>query len=68
MRGPATIWTRASGPIATLTRFGGPKPPTPNHKRAGRPHLFRRPGHDEDWPAWYAAHIVAEQTGTDLPA
>ena len=40
----------------------------PNHKRAGRPHLFHRPGRDEDWPAWYAAYIVAEQTGTDLPA
>ena len=22
---------------------------------------------DEDWPAWYAAHMVAEQAGTDLP-
>ena len=23
---------------------------------------------DEDWPAWYASYMVAEQTGTDLPA
>ncbi|MGH2850483.1 MAG: VOC family protein [Solirubrobacteraceae bacterium] len=23
---------------------------------------------DEDWPAWYADYIVAEQTGTNLPA
>jgi catechol 2,3-dioxygenase-like lactoylglutathione lyase family enzyme len=22
---------------------------------------------DEDWPAWYAAYMVAEQSGTDLP-
>jgi predicted enzyme related to lactoylglutathione lyase len=22
---------------------------------------------DEDWPAWYASYVVAEQTGTDLP-
>ena len=22
---------------------------------------------DEDWPAWYASYIVAEQAGTDLP-
>jgi hypothetical protein len=22
----------------------------------------------EDWPAWYAAYMVAEQAGTDLPA
>jgi catechol 2,3-dioxygenase-like lactoylglutathione lyase family enzyme len=27
-----------------------------------------RAGRDEDWPAWYAAYIVAEQAGTDLPA
>jgi catechol 2,3-dioxygenase-like lactoylglutathione lyase family enzyme len=23
---------------------------------------------DEDWPAWYASYIAAEQAGTDLPA
>ena len=22
---------------------------------------------DEDWPAWYASYMVAEQAGTDLP-
>jgi hypothetical protein len=27
-------------------------------------HAQRR---DEDWPAWYAAYMVAEQSGTDLP-
>jgi catechol 2,3-dioxygenase-like lactoylglutathione lyase family enzyme len=37
-------------------------------KRAGRSHLLHRPGHDEDWSAWYAAYLVAEQTGTDVPA
>jgi len=26
-----------------------------------------RSGQDEDWPAWYAAYLVAEQAGTDLP-
>ena len=26
-----------------------------HEKRAGRSHLFHRSGHDEDWPAWYAA-------------
>jgi catechol 2,3-dioxygenase-like lactoylglutathione lyase family enzyme len=39
-----------------------------HEKRAGRPHLFHRPGHDEDWSAWYAAYLAAEQAGTDLPA
>jgi catechol 2,3-dioxygenase-like lactoylglutathione lyase family enzyme len=37
-------------------------------QRGGRSHLFHRPGHDEDWPAWHAAYLVAEQAGTDLPA
>jgi len=36
-------------------------------KRAGRSHLVHRPSQDEDWPVWYAAYMVAEQAGTDLP-
>jgi len=39
-----------------------------HHERAGRPHLFHHSDHDENWPAWYAAYMVAEQDGTDLPA
>jgi catechol 2,3-dioxygenase-like lactoylglutathione lyase family enzyme len=39
-----------------------------HEKHAGRSHLFHRSGEDEDWPAWYAAHMAAEQAGTDLPA
>jgi catechol 2,3-dioxygenase-like lactoylglutathione lyase family enzyme len=39
-----------------------------HQQRTGRPHLFHRPGQDEDWPAWYAAYLAAEQAGTDLPA
>ena len=39
------------------------------HKeRAGRSHLFHRSGQDDNWPAWYAAYLAAEQAGTDLPA
>jgi len=38
-----------------------------HEKRAGRPHLFHRQGPDDDWSAWYAAYLVAEQDGTDLP-
>ena len=34
----------------------------------GRSHLFHRSSQDEDWPAWYAAYMAAEQAGTDLPA
>jgi len=39
-----------------------------HEKRAGRPHLFHHSSQDENWPAWYAAYLVAEQAGTDLPA
>jgi catechol 2,3-dioxygenase-like lactoylglutathione lyase family enzyme len=39
-----------------------------HEKRAGRSHLLHRSSHDENWPAWYASYLVAEQAGTDLPA
>jgi catechol 2,3-dioxygenase-like lactoylglutathione lyase family enzyme len=38
-----------------------------HQKRTGRSHLLHRSGQDENWPAWYAAYMVAEQAGTDLP-
>ena len=38
------------------------------HEKRGQSHLFHRSGQDEDWPAWYAAYLVAEQAGTGLPA
>jgi catechol 2,3-dioxygenase-like lactoylglutathione lyase family enzyme len=38
-----------------------------HQKRTGRSHLLHRSGQDENWPAWYAAYIAAEQAGTDLP-
>ena len=28
----------------------------------------KRAGQNDDWPTWYAAYMVAEQAGTDLPA
>jgi catechol 2,3-dioxygenase-like lactoylglutathione lyase family enzyme len=39
-----------------------------HQKRTGRAHLFHRSAQDADWPAWYAAYLIAEQAGTDLPA
>jgi catechol 2,3-dioxygenase-like lactoylglutathione lyase family enzyme len=39
-----------------------------HEKHAGRSHLLHRTGPDETWAAWYAAYLVAEQAGTDLPA
>jgi catechol 2,3-dioxygenase-like lactoylglutathione lyase family enzyme len=38
-----------------------------HEKHTRGPHVFHRSGQDEDWPAWYAAYMVAEQAGTDLP-
>ena len=38
-----------------------------HERRAGR-HLFHRSEQDENWSAWYAGYVVAEQTGTDHPA
>ncbi len=39
-----------------------------HQKRAGRSHLLHRSGQDEDWPAWCAAYLAAEQAGTELPS
>jgi catechol 2,3-dioxygenase-like lactoylglutathione lyase family enzyme len=39
-----------------------------HQKRTGLSHLLHRSGQDENWPAWYAAYMVAEQAGTDTPA
>ena len=36
-------------------------------KGNGRSHLFHRADPDANWPAWYAAYMVAEQSGTDRP-
>jgi hypothetical protein len=38
-----------------------------HEKSGGRSHLFHRSGPDQDWSGWYAAYLVAEQAGTDLP-
>jgi catechol 2,3-dioxygenase-like lactoylglutathione lyase family enzyme len=39
-----------------------------HEKRNGRSHLFHRSDQAENWLDWYAAYMVAEQTGTDLPS
>jgi catechol 2,3-dioxygenase-like lactoylglutathione lyase family enzyme len=39
-----------------------------HEKSNGGSHLLHRSHEDEDWPAWYAAYMVAEQAGTDLPS
>lgn len=37
-------------------------------RRAEAAHREHESGQREDWPAWYAAYMVAEQAGTDLPS
>lgn len=39
-----------------------------HEKRTGRSHLLHRSSQDENWPAWYASYMVAEQTGSALPS
>ena len=39
-----------------------------HEKRTGRSHLFHRSDQAENWLDWYAAYMVAEQAGTDLPS
>jgi catechol 2,3-dioxygenase-like lactoylglutathione lyase family enzyme len=39
-----------------------------HEKRTGRSQLLHRSAADEDWAAWYAAYMAAEQAGTDLPS
>ena len=39
-----------------------------HQKRPRGSHLLHRSSQDETWPAWYASYMVAEQTGSDLPA
>jgi catechol 2,3-dioxygenase-like lactoylglutathione lyase family enzyme len=39
-----------------------------HQKRIEPSHLLHQSGQDETWPAWYAAYMVAEQAGTELPA
>ncbi|HEX3978727.1 MAG TPA: VOC family protein [Solirubrobacteraceae bacterium] len=39
-----------------------------HEKRNGSSHLFHRSDNDKNWLAWYAAYMVAEQGGTELPS
>ena len=37
-------------------------------KRTGKGHLLHRSHEGDDWQAWYATYMAAEQAGTDLPS
>src|SRR5262252_1528826 len=70
-RRPNTAWRSGTAFVSAADLTGALRRAEAAHaeheKRAGRSHLFHRPGHDEDWPAWYAAYMAAEQADTDLP-
>jgi hypothetical protein len=39
-----------------------------HEKHSGLTHLLHRSSQNGDWPAWYAAYMVGEQAGTELPS
>ena len=65
------ITTRAPGRIdSTATTFASANDLASAFRRAEAAHgeHEKRTGlHDANWPEWYAAYMVAEQSGTELP-
>jgi catechol 2,3-dioxygenase-like lactoylglutathione lyase family enzyme len=65
------ITTRLPGRIdSTVTTFASANDLASAFRRAGAAHgeHEKRIGQrDENWPEWYAAYMVAEQAGTELP-
>jgi catechol 2,3-dioxygenase-like lactoylglutathione lyase family enzyme len=65
------ITTRLPGRIdSTATTFGSVSDLASAFRRAEAAHgeHEKRTGqHDENWPEWYAAYMVAEQSGKELP-
>ena len=45
-----------------------PRPPTASTRSARAVAPVPPVSQDENWLAWYAAYMVAEQAGTDLPS
>ena len=64
------ITTRLPGRVAGDTTYASVKDLVQALWRAAiahGEHEKRTGGHDENWPDWYAAYMVAEQAGTELP-
>jgi catechol 2,3-dioxygenase-like lactoylglutathione lyase family enzyme len=65
------ITARLAGRIdSTATTFASANDLASAFRRAEQAHGVHEAalGHrDEDWPEWYAAYMVAEQSGTELP-
>ena len=66
------ITTRLPGRIDSgVTAFGSVDELASAMRRASiahGEHEKRTGGYDENWPDWYAAYMVAEQAGTELPS
>jgi catechol 2,3-dioxygenase-like lactoylglutathione lyase family enzyme len=65
------ITTRLAGRVdSSATSFGSASDLASALRRAEAAHGEHEKStgqRDEDWPAWYAAYMVAEQAGTELP-
>ena len=64
------VTTRLPGRVDAATTFTSVDDVAQALSRAAAAHgehEKRTGSYDENWPAWYAAYIVAEQSGTDLP-
>jgi catechol 2,3-dioxygenase-like lactoylglutathione lyase family enzyme len=64
------VTTRLPGRVEGATAFASVSDVAGALRRAAAAHgeHEKRTGqYDEQWPDWYAAHIVAEQAGTELP-
>jgi catechol 2,3-dioxygenase-like lactoylglutathione lyase family enzyme len=64
------VTTRFPGRVAGDTTYGSAHDLSQALRRAEAAHgeHEKRTGQrDADWPAWYAAYMVAEQAGTELP-
>jgi hypothetical protein len=66
----STTEDRSPDATGTAVSFGSARDLADAMRRASVAHgeHEKRIGEaDPDWPDWYAAYMVAEQTGTDLP-
>jgi catechol 2,3-dioxygenase-like lactoylglutathione lyase family enzyme len=64
------ITTRLPGRVAGDTTYASVNDLTQALRRASiahGEHEKRTGGHDDNWPDWYAAYMVAERAGTELP-
>jgi predicted enzyme related to lactoylglutathione lyase len=64
------VTTRFPGRVAGDTTYGSVSDLAQALRRASAAHgehEARTGGRDENWPDWYAAYMVAEQSGAELP-